>query len=367
MGQPIRIVAVGDLSFNGRYSRILRRKGVHHPFRFLLPSWQDADLLLGNLESPLTTSPKVSPAKVTLRGARDAPASLRVAGFDCLALANNHLMDYGVAGMEETRAALDAAGIPFTGAGTDAAASLAPVVLHRQEQSIGVLSFCLVEQKSHLFAGRSTPGVAPLEVADAVGRIRDLRSRVDWVVVQLHWGEEMTQLPTPEQRSLARTVAEAGADLIVGHHPHVLQPFEMVGGVPVFYSLGNFLFSDMYWRGRTEGGEAFVSKLRLHPLSRRTGWAEVILERGRPAVAAFHPARLRRDLAVVPAPTEKRRREWQRLCERLHVADYEREAQEELLRGRERTRWRWAWKALHRRIELKLFELGLIPWAAEGD
>src|SRR5262249_22401994 len=200
MSQPIRIIAVGDLSFNGRYSKLLGRKGVSHPFRFLLPAWQEADLLLGNLESPLTTAPKVSPAKVTLRGSPDAAASLRAAGFGCLALANNHLMDYGAAGMTETRASLDAAGIAFTGAGSDAAEALAPVVLHRREQSIGVLAFCLVEQKSHLYAGPSTPGVARLEIDDAVRRIRDLRSRVDWVVVQLHWGEEMAQLPTPEQR-----------------------------------------------------------------------------------------------------------------------------------------------------------------------
>ena len=108
---------------------------------------------------------------------------------------------------------------------------------------------------------------------------------------------------------------------------------ERIGGVPVFYSLGNFLFSDMYWRGCSRQGDAFLTKLRLHPLSRRTGWAEVVLERGRPAAAVFHPARLDADMAVRPEPTAARRRDWEGLCSVLDAPDCNARAAAESRRG----------------------------------
>src|SRR5207302_2434220 len=114
--QSIRIVAVGDLSFNGRYPRLLKRQGADHPFRAVLPAWHGADLRLGNLESPVTTAPRAAPSKTTLRAPAEAVASLRAADFDCLTLANNHMMDYGPRGLAETQAALDAAGLRHVGA-----------------------------------------------------------------------------------------------------------------------------------------------------------------------------------------------------------------------------------------------------------
>ena len=365
--KSIRIIAVGDLSFNGRYHRLLRRCGAAHPFRRVIPAWRTADLRLGNLESPATAAPKTCPSKLTLRSAPDGVAALGAAGIDCVTLANNHMFDYGPRGLGDTRAALDAAGICHAGAGKHAADAAAPAVLGRNGQTVGVLAFCRVEQSSPLYAGPDAPGVAEFEPEAAVRAVRALRPQVDWLVVQVHWGVEMSRLPTPEQRGWARRLAEAGADLIVGHHPHVLQPFETVAGVPVFYSLGNFVFSDMYWRGRNKEGDAFLAKLRLHPLSRRTGWAEVVLERGRPAAARFHPARLGSDMAVRPEPTAARRRNWDALCAALHAPDYEERAREEVRRAHARIEWASAWRPLRRRIEMKLVDYGLVPFAVEGD
>jgi Bacterial capsule synthesis protein PGA_cap len=365
--KPIRIIAVGDLSLNGRYQGLLQRRGVEHPFQLVLPAWHGADLLLGNLESAVTTAPKAFWPKLTLRSAPLAVAALRTAGFDCLTLANNHLMDYGPQGLADTQAALDAAGIRHAGAGKDAAAASAPVLLHRSGQTIGVLAFCLVEQKSPLYAGPANPGVALFSVEEAVRSIQELRPRVDWLIVQVHWGVEMARLPAPEQREWAGRMAAAGADLIVGHHPHVVQPCETIAGVPVYYSLGNFLFSDMYWRGRSHEGRPFLSKFRMHPLSRRTGWAEVVLTRGQPAVARFHPARLRRDLAVQPEATTHRLQDWKTLCSGLQHRDYLDRAQEEMQRARARIEWGAAWKPLQRRIEMKMLGYGLLPFAVLGD
>jgi poly-gamma-glutamate synthesis protein (capsule biosynthesis protein) len=365
--QPIRLIAVGDLSFNGRYHRLLTRRGAGWPFHCLPPAWRDADLRLGNLESPITAAPRACASKLTLRAAPDAIAALRAAGLDCVSLANNHMMDYGPRGLADTRAALSAAGICCTGAGADASSAAAPAILHCKGQRIGVFGFCRVEQNSPLYAGQTAPGVAEFDAAAAIGSIRDLRPDVDWIVVQIHWGAEMSRLPAPRQREEARRLAEAGADLILGCHPHVLQPMEVVAGAPVYYSLGNFLFSDMYWRGGGSHRRSFLAKLRLHPLSRRTGWAEVVLQHGRSAEARWHAGRLGRDLAVRPEPTDARRREWEALCAALLAPDYEVRARTELRAAGARLAWAAAWRPLHRRIEMRLVDHGLAPFAVVGD
>ncbi len=364
--KAIRIIAVGDLSFNGRYHRLLARHGPAQPFRRVSAAWSSADLRLGNLESPITTAPKTFPSKLTLRSAPDAAASLRTAGLDCVTLANNHMLDFGAAGLADTRTALDAAGIAHVGAGTDLASAAAPVVLHRNGQSIGLLGFCLVAQNSPLYAGPATPGVAAFDADAAARSIRGLRPCVDWLIVQIHWGVEMSRLPTTRQRQWARRIVEAGADLIVGHHPHVVQPFETVAGAPVFYSLGNFLFSDMYWRGCSQG-DTFLTKLRLNALSRRTGWAEVVLTPGGPSKAHFHTARLGNDMAVRPEPTAGRRREWEKLCSTLSAPDYEERVAAELVCAHKRLEWASACKPLRRRLEMRLVHYGLVPFAVEGD
>ncbi len=365
--KPIRLVAVGDLSFNGRYHELLKRRGPNHPFRFVSPAWREADLRLGNLESPITAAPKACPSKLTLRSTPCAAASLRAAGFDCVALANNHMLDFGPQGLADSRAALDAAGIAHVGAGQDDASAAAPIVLNRQGQTIGVAAFCRVENKSPLYAGPNSPGIAALDVEAAVRNVEELRSRLDWLIVQIHWGVELSSLPSPEQRLWARRLAKAGADLILGHHPHVVQPMEKIGRTPVFYSLGNFLFSDMYWKGRAPGGDSFLTKLRLHPLSRRTGWAEIVLERGRPTLTHFHFARIGRDLTVRPVATGELLREWNEQCTTLTDLEYERRVSVELDRAEARREWASAWRPWRRRFEMRLVHHGLAPFALEGD
>lgn len=358
----LRVIGVGDLALHGRFARL----GVGQAFRHVQSGWEGADLLLGNLESAPATTGRVAASKVTLRAVPEAVEVLRAAGFDALALANNHAMDFGPGGLAETISQLDAAGIPHVGAGLDDVSAASPLVLERRGQSVGLLSFCDVEQSSPLYATSHAPGVAAFRIDEAVRAVRELRPRVDWVVVQLHWGLEMASLPSPGQREQARRLVEAGADLILGHHPHVLQPMEIIAGVPVFYSLGNFLFSDVFWRGRDECDRPFAACLRVHPISRKTGWAEVVLRRGRPAHVRFVPARTRRDLSVVRDESPDRLREWERLCRTLEVESYADIFHAEVLRARERLRWVVEWRALRRRIELTLFKHGLLLFAPEA-
>jgi len=175
----------------------------------------------------------------------------------------------------------------------------------------------------------------------------------------MHWGTEMAQIPSPRQRHWARQIVRAGADVVLGHHPHVLQPMEIIQGVPVVYSLGNFLFSDSYWRGRGAQGDLFLGKFRLHPLSRKTAWAEIVLRKSTPAACRFHFARLRRDLSVCPENTGRRIRHWNALCRRLQARDYDTEYAQEHRMAIVRKRWPHGWRRLIQRLDLLSVRLGL--------
>ena len=159
----------------------------------------------------------------------------------------------------------------------------------------------------------------------------------------------------------------AGAHLILGHHTHILQPCEWIDGVPVFYSLGNFLFSEMYWRGRNCAGERFCLRLRLHLRCRLVGWAEIILRQEHAIEAELHPALLRRSLDVVPDESPARLSDWDRLCRRLDVTDYQAEYAEESSRAAALREWSYESRSVLRRLEIRMFQCGLIPGAVEGN
>jgi poly-gamma-glutamate synthesis protein (capsule biosynthesis protein) len=200
----------------------------------------DADLAVANLEAPVETDadsiPKVGPALATDSG---TPARLADDGFDLLGLANNHLMDYGAAGLEATLDACAAAGVETTGAGSDRADALDPAILDVRGVDVAVLSVC---DREFGVATADDAGTAWSGHRDAVAAIRMAAAETDAVVVLAHGGVEYVPLPPPNRRERLREFVEAGADLVVGHHPHVAQGWEVHGGVPVFYSLGNFAF-----------------------------------------------------------------------------------------------------------------------------
>ena len=363
---PVHVTAIGDVSLNGHYEKYFQQKGRDYPCKTLLPRWSKSDLLIGNLESPITNGQRFAPAKCTLRGAKQTVDFLRSTDFAAVTLANNHTMDYGPRGLLDTIDQLSAANMNFVGAGKDAVSASELLILERADQTIGLLNYCDVEQTSLLYASDSNEGVNELVVEKCVDEITAARSKVDWLIVNLHWGMEMTQIPSPQQRTTARRFVQAGADLIFGHHPHVLQPMERIEGVPVFYSLGNFLFSDMYWKGKKQNGQLFASRLRLHPLSRLTGWAEVEFCHGSETKANFFPARLKRDLSVVADHRSCRVRQWKALSKRLLASDYQAEWDREVKLADARTAWRWAWKPLLRRVEMRLYWRGWLPNVVEG-
>ena len=210
-----------------------------------------ADLTIGNLEAALVDggAPRRAPAgeaqPILLSAAPAAAGSLRQAGFDILSLANNHSLDYGMAGLKETISHLKQAGLEIVGLTTDDGA-IAALDQKVNGVRLAFLAFNAIPDPHPLGTCLSKVACAPQPVrwdpAAAAAAIRSARVRADAVIVSVHWGFEYERWSDPSQEQAARVMLEAGADLIVGHHPHVVQSIAASEGQLTAYSLGNFVF-----------------------------------------------------------------------------------------------------------------------------
>ena len=221
-----------------------------------------ADLTVGNLESTLSDHGAATQDDA-FHAPRSARAALRQAGFDALSLANNHVGDYGDRALVETVRLLHAAGLRPFGAGRDLAQARSPVVISRHGIRFGFLAFNAIGETPAAAPGRPgalsvsmPPRTGPLDHAElerVLADVRRLSRRVDVVTVMPHWGRQYTNRPEPAQRVVARALARAGADLVVGGHPHWVQGASMVGDALVVNSLGNFVFDMDTMRETQEG------------------------------------------------------------------------------------------------------------------
>ncbi len=200
-----------------------------------------ADVTFANFEMALPRgdleriAPDVSPDLV---GVADALAPFLTAGIDVVALATNHIMDWGAEGLADTLEQFREHGVATVGAGMNVEEAARPAIIERGGLKIGFAAFTPEQRWT---AGPDSPGAAPLTF-ESVERALAGMAGADVRIISLHWGLEMSGYPTPEDRELARRIAGAGADLIIGHHPHVIQGVERFGRTPVVYSMGNFIF-----------------------------------------------------------------------------------------------------------------------------
>lgn len=235
------------------------------------------DLTIGNLEAPLTESGNRAEKLVVMRTPTSGAAELAKFGFDLMSLATNHALDYGVEGMRDTAASLDTAGVLHAGFGASVDEANRPRVAAVGTHTLAFFSFCSalpsgynatadragigairVRQSFEFDSGflDETPGTPPFvhssahesDVQIAEAAIRKAKEDNNFVAVALHWGVPFCYLPTAQgplaryQQPLARRLIDAGADLIIGHHPHCLHPVEFYRHGLVLYSTGNFLF-----------------------------------------------------------------------------------------------------------------------------
>jgi poly-gamma-glutamate synthesis protein (capsule biosynthesis protein) len=274
------IVFVGDIMLDGGPGHAV--SSGHDPFAACSQLLADADYTVGNLECVLGTGGERIPKRFSFRAATDSPRFLKK-HFSAVSLANNHTGDFGPAGLVEQMRILDDAGIRSFGAGRTLADARRPLVLERQGFKVAVLGYNGFRALTTA-ATADRAGSAPLEEEQVLEDIRAARTRADAVVPFVHWGPENTPQPRPAQVRLARKMVEAGAAAVIGGHPHVTQTVEVMRGVPIIYSLGNFVFD--YFPDDPPEWTGWVVKLVFRP--------------GQPVDLTMHSVKL--DSSGIPHP-----------------------------------------------------------------
>lgn len=273
--EKVLLSFVGDILLAGSVQRELDRNGYDYPYANVLSYLADADLTAGNLESPFTLRGTPAEGKsYVFNGKPEALPELRNAGFDVVTLANNHTLDMGVEGLLDTMKHLDEAGLPHVGAGNNDTEAFEPVILESKGIKVAYLGLSRVVPVVEWKAEKYRAGVAETyDTTRAVKAIAAAKEQADLVVVLVHWGKEKQEQPEAYQRSYAREYIDAGADLVIGSHPHVLQGFEQYKGKWIAYSLGNFIFNMTTNEANAETGvlDARCTRegecdLRFHPM-----------------------------------------------------------------------------------------------------
>ena len=239
---PYRILWLGDTLLADAAEPDLAANGYAWAFDRLRPL-PDAEYVITNAEGPITTrtEPYDPSQRWSYAALPEAAQALAAEGVLAAGLANNHALDRGPAGLADTVAHLDAAGVASFGAGADLDGALRPLIVETPHGRVGVVAFGQGGGVS-ANAGADRPGIAVLtrcNAAEGVQRAREAGAR--WVVAFVHWGVNYTGV-LHSQRAQAALLADAGYDLAIGHGPHVAQPADVVRGMPVVYSLGNWVF-----------------------------------------------------------------------------------------------------------------------------
>ena len=247
-----------------------------------------ADITIVNLETAVTDRGTAADKQFAFRAPASTLPALKDAGVDLVSLANNHGLDFGREGLTDTLAAAEAAGLPLVGLGQDEDAAYAPHVFEVKGQRIAVLGATQVLDGQFVDAWTAqgdSPGMASAKRVDRlVEEVRRARADADTVVVHLHWGEERNPCPLPRQEELAQQLVDAGADVVVGGHAHVLLGGGMLGDAYVDYGLGNFVFSG-------SRREETLQERHPHPHRARPDGRGVVVDAGRPALGRPPPAR----------------------------------------------------------------------------
>ncbi len=250
--RPVVLAAVGDITFGEQVGPAVDAYGGAYPWTAIAPALRSADLTTGNLETSVSTRGTPAVKEFTFRGPPKALPPMRsLAGFDVLTLANNHAVDYGRDALLDTIRGVRAAGILPIGAGADDRLARRPAILEAGGVRVAFLGYSDVNPYGFT-AGPGEAGTAQAETGAIASDVRAARRRADVVVCFFHWGTELHPEPDSRQREFAAAALSAGAQVVVGAHPHVLgrvdrpRPHALVA-----WTLGNFVFPSSSDRART--------------------------------------------------------------------------------------------------------------------
>ncbi|OGY56117.1 MAG: hypothetical protein A2119_02810 [Candidatus Colwellbacteria bacterium GWA2_46_10] len=277
--KPSRAVLlfVGDIMLSRSVGAKMEAVGDYrYPFLEIADILRSADLAFGNLEGPISDQGRNQGSIYSFRADPRVIEGLSYAGFDVLSLANNHIWDWGTDALLDTVSILERTGITPIGAGENYEKANMPALFEVGKTKVAILAYTNLLPKN-MQAVQETPGLSDFDLTAIKELVSSLVSQGDLVVVSMHWGDEYETSANGVQKDIARGLIDAGADLVVGHHPHVIQELEQYGEGWIAYSLGNFVFdqsfSDETMRGAAlrvelEGGNianATLVPVRISP------------------------------------------------------------------------------------------------------
>lgn len=250
VGEDTDMVFTGDICLDQRIGQICFDNSLDLIFGDLLPVLRKKDFSIANLECPLTKAN--SPIIKTGPNIRAHPMSvkaLKYGEFDAVTLANNHIMDYGEVGLIDTIKACEGIKIKTVGAGMSLSEACLPLVVRIKNSTVTILNFA---EHEFSIATATKAGACPLDIVDNYYQIKKAKENSDIVIVIIHGGNEHYNLPSPRLQKLCRFYADLGVSAVICHHSHCPSGLEIYNGVPIFYSLGNFIYdhpnvSYKYW------------------------------------------------------------------------------------------------------------------------
>jgi poly-gamma-glutamate synthesis protein (capsule biosynthesis protein) len=261
--QEVLISIAGDILLDRGVAEAVGQNGPAYPFGGITELFNRDDITVANLECPLTPggSGALKEKKYVFKAEPASAGYLKTAGFDALILANNHTMDYQSAGLSDTMETLESAGLLYAGAGYTEN-DIKPCFIEKNGLRVGILAYSSLPPEGLIYDGGSAT-VAYARAGFLDGMRSDIASAAalcDFLLVYFHWGNEFRHTVSDAQIELAHAAADAGASAVIGTHPHVLQGREIYNGVPVYYSLGNFIFDRQIPSGT---GDALIVQLTV--------------------------------------------------------------------------------------------------------
>ncbi len=245
--KPIKLLFGGDILLDRGVKIEIEKNGFISLFDSVQTIFNEQDFVLANLECPLTDENSPIPKRFSFRVPTLYADSLKKVGFSHLFLANNHTNDHHRKGLSSTYTSLKKAGIIGIGYGKTHTESCEPIFIKKENNQdntkIAIFSVVRVPLENW-YRMEEKPSICQFGIDELVQKVKELKEKEPQtiIIISLHWGTEYTFSPKVEQRKEAHLLTQAGADAIIGHHPHVTQSIEFVNEKPVFYSLGNFVF-----------------------------------------------------------------------------------------------------------------------------
>jgi len=262
--QPVSILFVGDLMLSrGVAYQIQKNNDLYFPFRYFRNLLQKSDFVFANLESPLINGRKIHAGEMTLRADEKMAPILKEMNFSIVSLANNHLLDFNENGLLNTLKILNENQIQYVGVGENFEEAHQFKILEKNGIKFAFLAYndSDVVSKSTQ-AETNKPGTAFMDINALKTDIAEAKKSADYVIVSMHGGNEYQADPNNRQIEFNHTAIDAGANLVIGHHPHVVQKIEKYENGYIFYGLGNFIFDQMWSEATRQGAAIQINFLR---------------------------------------------------------------------------------------------------------